>query len=177
VGFTLDNTAQAVLGIKQGGSQALRVDVVRVPAEQGLGDYLKSGWIERVEPGSVEELTVNGFPAATAIAGGDQWSFRLYAVRFGSDVYRFVFAARNRGAEAERAFRESVMTFRRMSMAEMQRERPLRIQLVTVQPGDTAQTLSGRMTIDRPLERFLVLNGFGPTQPLSPGERVKVVVE
>ena len=32
-GFALDNTAQAVLGIKEGGGQALRLDVVRVPAE------------------------------------------------------------------------------------------------------------------------------------------------
>ena len=35
-GFTLDNTAQAVLGIKHGGGEALRLDVVRVPAEQTL---------------------------------------------------------------------------------------------------------------------------------------------
>ena len=33
-GFTLDNTAQAVFGVKDGGAQALRLDVVRVPAEQ-----------------------------------------------------------------------------------------------------------------------------------------------
>src|SRR5262249_6029684 len=32
-GFVLDNTAAAVLGVKEGGGQALRVDVVRVPAE------------------------------------------------------------------------------------------------------------------------------------------------
>ena len=30
-GFTLDNTAQAVLGVKRGGGEALRLDVVRVP--------------------------------------------------------------------------------------------------------------------------------------------------
>src|SRR5215467_3327426 len=35
-GFTLDNTAQAILGVKEGGGQALRLDVVRVPAEQSL---------------------------------------------------------------------------------------------------------------------------------------------
>ena len=42
-GFSLDNTNQAVLGLKDGGSQAMRLDVVRVPAEQSLGDYLNSG--------------------------------------------------------------------------------------------------------------------------------------
>lgn len=40
-GFSLDNTAQAVLGLKEGGEEALRVDVVSVPAEQSLPDYLK----------------------------------------------------------------------------------------------------------------------------------------
>ena len=66
-GFTLDNTAQAVLGLK-GGNEAMRLDVVSVPAEQSLPDYLKSGWMEKVDPSSVEEFTVNGFPAATATA-------------------------------------------------------------------------------------------------------------
>ena len=101
-GFSLDNTAQAVLGLK-GGDEAMRLDVVSVPAEQSLPDYLKSGWMEKVDPASVEEFTVNGFPAATATAKGDEWSFRLFAVRFGSDVYRFIFAAKNRTA-ADRPF-------------------------------------------------------------------------
>lgn len=65
-GFSLDNTAQAVLGIKEGGSQAMRVDVVRVPAEQELAAYLTSGWIDKVDPQSVEAISVNGFAAATA---------------------------------------------------------------------------------------------------------------
>jgi len=43
--FTLDNTAQAVIGVREGGTQAMRFDVVRVPAEQTLGDYLNSGWM------------------------------------------------------------------------------------------------------------------------------------
>ena len=106
-GFSLDNTAQAVLGLK-GGNEAMRLDVVSVPAEQSLPDYLKSGWMEKVDPSSVEEFTVNGFPAATATASGDEWSFRLFAVRFGSDVYRFIFAAKDRTAQVDRSFRESI---------------------------------------------------------------------
>ena len=118
-GFTLDNTAQAVFGVKDGGAQALRLDVVRVPAEQTLTDYLISGWIENIDPKSVEEVTINGFPAATATANGDQWTFRLYAVRFGSEVYRFIFAAKNRTEAVDRAFRDSINSFRRMTLAEI----------------------------------------------------------
>ncbi len=177
-GFVLDNTAMAVLGLKDGGGQAMRLDVVKVPAEQTLSAYLTSGWIENIDKGSVEKTTINGFPAATATAKGDQWNFRLYAVRFGSEVYRFVFAAKHKTAETDRAFRESIATFRRMSLAEIKAARPLRIKVVTVAPGDTPERLASRMALnDRPLERFRVLNGLSSGQALKPGDQVKIVVE
>jgi len=178
-GFTLDNTAQAVLGIKRGGGEAVRLDVVRVPAEQTLTDYLNSGWIENIDPATVEEITVNGFPGATAAAKGDQWDFRLYAVRFGSDVYRFIFAAKHRTPETDRSFRESINSFRRMTLAETEQAKPLRLRIVTVAPGDTVEKLAGRMAVpDRgALERFRVLNGLDPGDKLKPGSEVKVVVE
>jgi predicted Zn-dependent protease len=176
-GFALDNTAQAVLGLKENGSQALRLDVVRVPTEQKLTEYLASGWIDRVDERSVEELTINGFAGATATARGEQWTFRLFALRFGSDVYRFVFAAKQRSQESDRAFRESVGSFRRMTLEEIERARPLRIKTVTVQAGDTVERMAARMASDRPAERFLVLNGLASGQALVPGEQVKIVVE
>src|SRR6202043_2546441 len=144
-GFVLDNTAQAVLGVKHGGGQALRLDVVRVPAEQTLAGYLTSGWIDNIDAQTVEELTVNGFPGATAAAKGDQWEFRLYAIRFGSDVYRFIFAAKRRTPEMDRIFRESVGTFRRMSLAEIEQAKPLRLKVITVAPSDTVEKLASRM--------------------------------
>jgi predicted Zn-dependent protease len=177
-GFTLDNTAQAVLGIKHGGGEALRLDVVRVPAEQTLAEYLTSGWIENIDPATVEDITVNGFPGATAAAKGDQWDFRLYAIRFGSDVYRFIFAAKHRSSDSDRAFRESIGTFRRMSIAEIEAAKPLRLKVVAVSPGDTVDRLAGKMTVaDHAAERFRVLNGLGPADRLKPGSAVKIVVE
>jgi predicted Zn-dependent protease len=177
-GFSLDNTAQAVLGVKHGGGQALRLDVVRVPAEQKLAEYLTSGWIEHIDPGTVEEVTINGFPGATAAAKGDQWDFRLYAVRFGSDVYRFIFAAKHHSPETDRIFRESIGTFRRMSLAEIEDAKPLRLQVVTVAPSDTVEKLATRMAVaDRPVERFRVLNGLDPGDRLKSGSEVKIVVE
>jgi predicted Zn-dependent protease len=177
-GYVLDNTSQAVLGVKDGGGQALRVDVVRVPAEQALGEYLVSGWIDNIDKSSIEQLTVNGFAAATAAAKGDQWMFRLYLVRFGSDVYRFIFATKQRTGDLDRAFRESVNTFRRLTPTEIQNAKPLHLRLVTVQPGDTPEKLASRMaTTDRPLERFLVLNGLGAGHAPKPGDQVKLIVE
>jgi len=176
--FALDNTAQAVIGVREGGTQAMRFDVVRVPAEQTLSDYLNSGWIENIDPKSVEEAIINGLPAATATAKGDQWVFRLYAVRFGSDVYRFIFATKRMNADVDRAFRESVSTFRRMTLAESQAAKPLHIKIARVDPGDTVDKLAALMaTPDRAVERFRVLNGLGPNDRVNPGDLVKLVVE
>jgi predicted Zn-dependent protease len=177
-GFSLENTAQAVLGLKDGGSQALRLDAVRVPDTQTLTDYLGSGWIENIDAGSIEELTLGGLPAATASAKGDQWVFRLYAVRFSGEVYRFIFATKARTPETDRAFRESVATFRHLSPSEAMKAKPLRLKILTVKPADTVEKLASHMAlIDRQVERFRVLNGLEPGDHVKPGEQVKIVVE
>lgn len=177
-GFVLENTAQAVVGVREGGTQAMRFDVVRVPAEQSLGDYLNSGWMENVDKASTEDISINGFPSATATAGGDQWQFRIYALRFGSDVYRFIFATKKKTTESDRGFRDTVNSFRRLTLAEIQAARPLRIKIITAQPGDTVESLAQRMQgIDRPVDRFRVLNGLEARSTLKPRERVKIVVD
>ena len=81
---------------------------VRCRASSGAGPAGDAG-VERypIDPATVEDITINGFPGATAAAKGDQWDFRLYALRYGSDVYRFIFAAKHRTVDSDRAFRES----------------------------------------------------------------------
>jgi predicted Zn-dependent protease len=177
-GFLLDNTAQAVLGVKRDGGSALRLDVVHVPAEQSLTAYVNSGWIENIDATSVHELTINGFPAAAATAKGDDWDFRLYVIRFGSDVYRFIFACKNFTPAIDRQFRQSVDTFRRMTLTEIQRAHPLHLKVVQVGSQDTVEKLAARMAVpDRQVERFRVLNGLDSSQRLQPGSEVKIVVE
>jgi predicted Zn-dependent protease len=177
-GFSLDNTPQAVLGVNNGGSQAMRLDVVRIPAEQTLTGYLTSGWLTNVDQGSVQELTINGFPAATAMAAGEQWSFRLYVIRFGSEIYRFIYASKNKSAETDRAYRASIETFRRLTLAEIQGARPLRLKVVTVKAGDTIESLAAHMThVEQPAARFRVLNGLAHNAKLKAGDRVKILIE
>ena len=176
--FTLDNTAQAVIGVREGGTQAMRFDVVRVPPEQTLGDYLNSGWMEGVDKTTTEETTINGFPAASTVAQGDQWQFKVYAMRFNGDVYRFIFATRQKSTESDRNVRETVNSFRRLTLDEIQAARPLRIKVITVQPGDTVDSLAHRMGgVDHPTERFRVLNGLDARAQVKVRDRVKVVVE
>jgi predicted Zn-dependent protease len=137
-----------------------------------------SGWIENIDPDSVEALTINGHPAATATASGDQWTFRLYTVRLGSDVYRFIFAAKNRTDAVDRVFRDSIQSFRRMTLAEVRLAKPHRIKVVTVGPRDTVERLARRMAVsDRQVERFRVLNGLDAGDKVKAGDLVKVVIE
>jgi predicted Zn-dependent protease len=177
--YTLDNTAQAVLGLKNGDDQAMRLDAIAIPADQSLTDYLKSGWLDHIDPASVTGLTINSFPAATATARGEQWSFRLYVLRYGSEVYRFIYAAKNLSPEADRDFRASIESFRRLSAAEIEAARPLRLRIVTVKPGETIESIAARHMAhaDRPVERFRVLNGLAQNARLKPGDQVKILVE
>ncbi len=176
--YMLENTAQAVIGVREGGNQAMRFDVVRVPAEQTLADYLNSGWMEGVDKASTEDVTINGFPAASATASGDQWQFKIYALRFGSDVYRFIFATKQKTTESERNARDTVNSFRRLTLTEIQQARPLRIKILTVKAGDTVETLAAKMTgVDRPIDRFRVLNGLDAKSTVKPRDKVKIVVD
>jgi predicted Zn-dependent protease len=186
-GFIVDNSAQSVLGSKGGGNEVLRLDVVKGPADQSLIEFLNSGWIEGIRDGSVDELVVNGIPAATAVAASDLWTFRLYLMSFGGEVYRLIFAvkhgppdnsdAANRAfREADRAFRASFQTFRRLLEREKS-ARPLHLKVVKVQPGDTVESLAGNMAFaDHQVERFLVLNGLNSDE-LKVGDFVKIVIE
>jgi predicted Zn-dependent protease len=177
-GFSLENTAQAVLGATASGKEALRLDAVRVPGTTPLATYLASGWIDGVDPASIQAMNINGFPAATAVARGQQWSFRLYAIRFGSDVYRLVFAAREITPQNDQTFRAAADTFRRVDTEEIRNIKPLRISVVRVGLTDTVEKLARRMAVpDRKLERFLILNGLDKDAKLKFGDRVKIVVE
>ena len=55
--------------------------------------------------------------------------------------------------------------------------RPRIIDVVTVRPGESVQTLASRMAYrDFQLDRFLALNGFAANSRLAPGQKVKLVV-
>ncbi|MGQ4275059.1 M48 family metalloprotease [Terrihabitans sp. B22-R8] len=176
-GFALENAAESIVGLGPNDT-ALRLDSVKVPPSRDIGEYLGTDLMEGVEVGPVEKLTINGFPAATAQAQGRDWQFRLVGVRFGFNVYRLVYATRNLTPETDVAFRNSLMSFRRLTGSEAVDVRPQRVAAVEVKRGDTAASLAARMTIqDRALERFLIINGFTSAEEVKAGERVKLIVE
>ena len=177
-GFTLENSAQAVLGIKSGGAEALRLDSVRVTSGTTLEAYLASGWIDGLLRSSVQPTEINGMPAALAEARAGEWNFRLAVIRFDTnEVYRLIFATHALSDEATKRYAEAINSFRRTAADEGAALHPLRIAIVMAHDGDSAQTFAPRMISDQPLDTFLLLNGLEGDGRLQPNERYKIVVE
>ena len=177
-GFALENQAAALIGVGEGGAQALRLDSIELSDSTSLESALASGWIDGVKTSSIETINGGELPMATAVAQGEQWSFRLGAVRLGGRVYRLIFAAHTLTPPVDARFRAAIQSFHRLTPEETAQARELRLQIVEAQPGDTADTLARRMPFDdRALAQFLVLNGFERAEPLTPGRRYKIVAQ
>jgi predicted Zn-dependent protease len=178
-GFVLENSTQAVLGIKDGGAEALRLDSVAVPDTQSLDAYVHSGWIEGLLASSISKTQINGLDAITASARAGEWNFRLAVIRFDKDVvYRLIFATHGLDDAHETTYRAAFNSFRRIDPSEALAVRPLKITILRAKPGDTATTVSQRMLVaDKPLETFELLNGLESAGPLTPDEHYKLVTE
>lgn len=176
-GFTFENGADALLGVASDG-RALRMDAAKLAAGQTLEGYIKENWIEGAEPGPVETMTVNGMETVTLIAKGKDWTFRFAAIHYGDDIYRLIFATRDLTPAIDQGFRDSIQSFRRLTPSEIEAAQPLKLDVVPVKPGDTEAVFANRMALpDRAVDRFAVLNGIAPGEPLQAGMRVKVVDE
>ena len=176
-GFVLENSAKALLGSRNEGAEALRLDSVSVNPSTPLETYLASGWIDGVLTSSIETGTVNSLPVAYGTARAGEWNFRIAVIRVGSDVYRLIFASRALTGDVEKHFRAAVESFRKLDAEEIAAIRPQKIAVVSGS-GETSVSLAERMKVtDRPLETFQLLNGLAPEDRLEPGHAYKIIVE
>ena len=75
--------------------------------------------------------------------------------------------------ETDKAFRDTVNSFRRLTLEEIQAARPLRLKVVTARAGDSASTFARRMAgVERPENLFRLLNGLGAHDAVKPGDKV-----
>jgi predicted Zn-dependent protease len=127
-----------------------------------------------------QRTTINGMPAAltTARINGRSGVVDVSVVAYQWDrdrVYHFVMVTQG-GAELG-PFGQMIGSLRRISPTEAAAIRPRVIDVVTIRPGDTVQTLASRMAYrDFQLERFLALNGLAANSRLAAGQKVKLVV-
>src|SRR6202046_2158436 len=91
--FTLDNQSAALIGVSETGGEALRLDSIAIPESTPVTSAIGSGWVDGVKAPSLGPRQIDGLEAATAVAQGDQWSFRLGAVRLNGRLYLLLFAA------------------------------------------------------------------------------------
>lgn len=181
IGYLMDN-----------GSRAVSISGSAGKAQFGGGRY--RGTLENYIYAALQELAggrplpvpppqrtvINGIPAAFAITRANSSSgmvdVAIVAYQWApGTVYHFVMLAP--GGSGMGPFVPMVNSIRKISQAEAAAIRPRVIDVVTVGPGDTLQSLAGRMAYrDFRLERFLTLNGLAANARLVPGQRVKLVV-
>ena len=140
---------------------------------------LTRGQIQLAIP-PVQRTTINGVPAAFTTARTQSRSgmidVTVVAYQWEPDrVYHFITITP--GGSGAGVFTPMINSLRKISVAEAAAIRPRIIDVVTVRPGDTVQSLAARMAYrDYKVDRFLSLNGLAPSSLLAPGQKVKLVV-
>src|ERR1700722_20301078 len=174
--FTLDNQSAALIGVGETGGEALRLDSIAIPESTPVTSAIGSDWIDGVKTTSIESKKIDGLEAATGVAQGDQWSFRLGAVRLNGRLYRLIFAAHDLSPAVDSRFMASLDSFRLINAQDSALATPEKIKIVEAANGDTAETLAARMGfLPQWLDQFLILNGLERDAALVPGQRYKVI--
>lgn len=181
-GFRLANGAAAVTASHPSGA-AIVFDGAKVQGIGSMADYLRGIWLKGATLSGLEEIEINGMPAATAAARGRNKTgtvdIRAVAIRFDAgQAYRFLFAtppAQTASLGVE--LRRTTYSFRKLSAEEKAAVRPWRLKVVRAGSGDSAETLAARMAPDQwKPELFRVLNGLPAGGQPQAGQRVKLVV-
>ena len=181
--FIIQNLPQAVIASGRGGARIIFRLHKRGRSGSAAG-FLRGRWAGKLPLGRIDELTVNGLPAATARSaarGRDGIvDIRILAVGARANgVYELVFISpRGRGRRLEEAYRAITRSLREMSAREAATHRPRRVKAIRARPGDTQESLARRMAVEkRPLEHFRVLNGLRAGEGIAAGRMLKIVIE
>lgn len=184
-GFVMFNSPSQVVARGPGGALII-FDSVGDAAARAAGSmarYVGSIGNNKLRFGNIQPIEVNGMDAATGITRvntrGGPMDVRMVAIRERPErIYRFLFvtppAATGRLATE---LQRTTYSFHRLSGDEAAAIRPLRIQVVSVGQGDTAQSLAARMDTPLPLETFRVINGLAAGDRLEFGREVKLITD
>ncbi len=180
-GFYMVNSTTAVSINGQSGQAQLTL----APYSGDLDSYVRQqfralgGENNNLAPQTLERTTVNGLRAAYGQArvnnGNNQVDVTIFAYEFANDrAYHF---ATITPAGRSGTFNSMFQSMRRISANEAAQVIPRRLDVITVQRGDTIARLARRMAYDdAQVERFRVLNALGSSDTLIAGQKVKIVV-
>lgn len=177
----LNQPSQVIAKGRDGALLAMDMDQSRVGGDPMT--YLVSQWLggrpARSEP---ERMDVNGYSAATISAEGTfnnrPSTLRLVAISRGrGDMVRFQFVIPN-GASAQTVeeLKRTTYSFRAMTPADRRAAQPLKVAIVEAESGDTIESLSSRMALDRNRRAwFLTINGLSEGSKVYPGVLYKII--
>lgn len=180
-GFKLVNQPDVVGAV--GPQNAVIMFTLASPQPKGdLTDYIAGGQIAKnVTFQNVQALTINGMPAATGIAAvktnkGARDARVVLVKHPEGTVYQFLFfATPDTASSLDSAFLRTAQSFQQTGADEGAKYQAQRIRIVTVQAGDTVQSLSARMVTSAKEDWFRVLNGLKPGEEPPAGRKVKIV--
>lgn len=180
-GFYLENSPSAVIATRADGSAIVLTSASPRTAASPF-DYLSRIWAPRVALNEVDPITINGRPAATAMARAEsdrgQMDVRLVAIGWSpSIVYRLMVITPREAIPAPKGdLDRPVDSFRALAPGEAARYPAPRIRVVTTKAGDTVASLARRMAFDDFREdRLRAINGLAAAEEVTPGEQVKIV--
>lgn len=187
-GYYLNNSTAAVTGTSGNSRTQIQFSGGRLASGQSLDSYISQVYQgllgnarNQAQFGGVRNMTINGMPAASAEARvrtqQGAVDATVVAYRFDADsAYHFIFLSPS-NVDDGRIVQSTANSFRKISSAEAARLRPRKIDVVTVQSGDTVARLASRMAFDDfKVERFRVINDLDEGDTLRAGQRVKLVV-
>jgi predicted Zn-dependent protease len=130
------------------------------------------------------ELTINGLPAYTLIARGHPSPFggntnvRYIAIYYNNLMWIFRGASRgtNTAPSADPMFLSAAQTFRRLRENEFALAEPMRIHIVTAEPGTSIEELAKTSPIPKfPEQQLRLINDLYPNKEPKEGEPLKIV--
>jgi len=181
-GFYMVNGTQAVSINGNSGQAQLSTGAYSGDLENYVRRVFQAlgGQQQSLAPQSLQRTTVNGIPAAVGTArvnsGQSEVDVVVFAYEF-SNNQAFHFAAITAAGQSG-VFSSMFNSMSKISAAEAAAVTPRRIDVITVNSGDTIQSLARRMAYtDAQEARFRVLNGLTSGETLTPGQKVKIVVQ
>jgi len=181
-GYLMQNSASAVTIEGSAGKAQFSGGGYSGHLEDYIGRviYQLTGGRQQLAMPPPRQTTVNGLPAmyttGRANTSSGSVDVSVIAYRWERDtVYHFVMLTQAGAGIAQ--FSSMVDSLRRLTAQEAAAIRPRVINVVTVRPGDTVQSLAQRMAYrDFKIDRFSALNGLAANAALAPGQKVKIVV-
>ncbi len=167
-----------------GASMLFDMQQLRSVQTESLAAYLRRSVISTFELEHVEEQTVAdmqaAFGRATAIGQDGVPAQVLFAtIRVNPTTYfrfRFFLPGPLSAEMAERML-EAPVSLRRLPAAEVASIQPMRLRVLTAEPGTGIEALAAQMRmLDHPLDWLRMLNHLDAAAGVAPGDKVKVVV-